>query len=107
MVQEKFLKGVLNLSERQQIPVLWSFSNKPAMTIDQLIEASTRSGIAISPSWSPMKGGNFRNRLVKEDRMFVEEGKIGKMPKYKLSASGRMKVAWILEQIESKKAKKK
>jgi len=61
------------------------------MTVEEFLDASSRAGVTIAPSYSPKKGGNFRNRLVKQDKMFVEDGRVDKMPKYKLSAAGKLK----------------
>jgi ribosomal protein S8E len=90
-IPEQSLEKILTLKEREQIPILWSFSSKQSMTVDEFLAASSTAGVSISPSYSPTKGGNFRNRLVKQDKMFVEDGKLGKVSKYKLSAAGKLK----------------
>jgi len=85
------LEKILALKEREQIPILWSLSSQQSMTVDEFLDASSKAGVTIAPSYSPAKGGNFRNRLVKQDKIFVEDGKLGKIPKYKLSAAGKLK----------------
>jgi hypothetical protein len=85
------LERILALKEREQIPILWSLASKPTMSVDEFLAASSRAGVTIAPSYSPTKGGNFRNRLVKQDKMFIEDGKVGKVPRYKLSAAGKLK----------------
>ena len=90
-ITEQYLEKILALKEREQIPILWSLSSQQSMTVDEFLAASSRAGVSIAPSYSPTKGGNFRNRLVKQDKMFVEDGKLGKVPKYKLSAAGKFK----------------
>jgi hypothetical protein len=91
-IPDQHLERILALKERDQIPILWHLRAKPSMTVDEFLRASSNAGIAISPSYSPSKGGNFRNRLVKEDKMFVEDGLKGKVPRYKLSSIGKIKI---------------
>jgi hypothetical protein len=90
-ITDQSLEKILALKERERIPILWSLSSQQSMTVDEFLAASSRAGVSIAPSYSPTKGGNFRNRLVKQDKVFVEDGKLGKVPKYKLSAAGRLK----------------
>ena len=99
-IPQKSLEKILSLKEREQIPILWSLSSKPSMTVDEFLSLCEKAGITIPPSYSPTKGGNFRNRLVKEDKMFVEDGKVGKVSMYKLSAAGRLKAQKFLEDSE-------
>jgi len=95
-IPEHSLEKILALKEREQIPILWSLSSQQSMTVDGFLTACEKAGVTISRSYSPTKGGNFRNRLFKEDKMFVEDSKAGKVPKYKLSAAGRLKAQKFL-----------
>ena len=90
-IPEHSLEKILALKEREQIPILWSLSSAQSMTVDEFLSACSDAGVTISQSYSPTKGGNFRNRLVKQDKMFLEDGKVGKVPRYKLSAAGKLK----------------
>ena len=96
-IPEHSLEKILALKEREQIPILWSLASAQSMTVDEFLQACTRAGVTISQSYSPTKGGNFRNRLVKQDKMFLEDGKVGKVPRYKLSASGKLKVQKLFD----------
>lgn len=100
-VPDKLIGSILKLSERDRIPFLWSFSNEESMTVDEFLNSAKMAGFSFSRSWSPLEGGNFRNRLVREGNLFVESGKMGKVPLYKLSAAGKMKVGWIREKFQS------
>ena len=90
-IPEQSLGKILALRERERIPILWSLSSQQSMTVDEFLSASSKAGVAVAPSYSPAKGGNFRNRLLKQDKMFIEDGKLGKVPKYRLTAAGKLK----------------
>ena len=100
------LEKISSLDERTRIPAIWHFSNKPSMTVNEFLSAAAKKGIGLSPSWSPREGGNFRNRLVKEDKMFAEDGNEGKTTRFKLTELATIKVKKTLSELKTAKVDK-
>lgn len=98
------LEKLSPLDERTRIPVIWYFSSKPSMTVNEFLIAAAKDGVGLSPSWAPSEGGNFRNRLVKKDNMFAEDGQDGKTTRYRLTELAAIKVKKTLAELKTTKA---
>jgi len=94
-LKEDLVNFVSGLGDSDKIPILWSFSDREWMKVDEFLAAAAEAGISIARSWSPKQGGNFNNRLFKERKLFVKKGE-GKEAMYKLSAEGKQKVKELL-----------
>jgi len=97
------LEKILQLEEMARIPVMWYFSSKPSMTVNEFLSAAAKKGVPLSSSWSPSAGGNFTTRLVNKDKMFVAEGKVGRTTKFRLTDLGLLKVEKTLAELKSGK----
>jgi hypothetical protein len=99
-IPQEFIEGVKELDERTRFSIIWSFSNRPRMTIKEFLIACAKKGFALSSSWLPSEGGNFRGRLVNEDRMFHDVEKVGRELVWELTDVGRLKVMRELEKLK-------
>jgi hypothetical protein len=95
-IPEGILSQVMELDDREKIPVLWHFSSKKSMTISEFIMAASRKGFNFSKSYLPSQGGNFTNRLVNEDGVLARDGKVAQSYLFKLTDVGRLKVQKVV-----------
>lgn len=102
-VPEETIDQIERLDERIKFPILWHYSSKPIMTVEEFLNACSDKGFSLSPSWLPSAGGNFKNRLVKEDKMFREADKLGKNKTYTLTDIGKLKIKRELQKIKPTK----
>ena len=98
-VPSELIEGILKLEERIRFPILWHFSNIQRMTVKDFLIACTKKGFGLSSSWLPSAGGNFKGRLVTEDKMFYEDGKIGSQTAWLLTDVGKVKIKKELEKM--------
>lgn len=102
-IPENLIEPLMEIDERSQIPILWSFSSHPIMDIESFIHSCSEKGFLLSPSWLPSTGGNFKNRLVKEDKMLTDaKTKINGKKAWKLTDVGKIKLKRILSKISKK-----
>ena len=102
-VPENLIESLLKLDERKLIPILWSFSSQPIMKVEDFINACFEKGFMLSTSWLPSAGGNFKTRLIKEDKMMTEiKLKIKGKKSWKLTDVGKMKIKKILIEMGKK-----
>lgn len=102
-IPDDLIESIMKLDERQQIPILWSFSSQPVMSVENFITACSEKGFLLNPSWLPSAGGNFKNRLVKEDRKLTDaKVKIGGKKTWKLTDIGKIKIKKELASITKK-----
>ena len=101
-VPEEIVDQITGLDERVRFPILWYYSSKQIMTVEEFLNACSDKGFSLSSSWLPSAGGNFKNRLVREDKMFREAEKIGKNKAWTLTDIGRLKIKRELQNIKSK-----
>lgn len=95
------IESILKLEERIRFPILWHFSNHEKMTIKDFLMACAKKGFTLSSSWLPSAGGNFKGRLVNEDKMFHEAGKIGNQTAWALTDVGKLKIMKELEKLKA------
>ena len=93
----------MKLEERIRFPILWYHSTKQIMTVEEFLTVCADKGFSLNTSWLPSAGGNFKNRLVNEDKMFKEVNKVGKNKTWSLTDIGKLKVKRVIQNIKSKK----
>lgn len=99
-VLEDMLSKIEKLDEKEKFPVLWSFSSKPIMTVDEFLSECAEKGFTLSPSWLPRAGGHFSQTLVKRMKMFHKVGKSGNKSTWKLTDIGKLKVKQIIKKLK-------
>ncbi|MEC4847667.1 MAG: hypothetical protein RI100_00565 [Nitrosarchaeum sp.] len=102
-IPENLIESLMKLDERQLIPILWSFSSNPIMNIEGFIQSCGEKGFLLNSSWLPSVGGNFKNRIVKEDRMLTDaKTTINGKKAWKLTDVGKIKLNKILSELSKK-----
>lgn len=100
-IPENLIEPVMKLDERKRIPILWSFSSQSVMTVEGFLNVCADKGFGLSPSWLPSAGGNFHNRLVKEDKMLTSDKlKIKGKKTWKLTDVGKLKIKKELSKLD-------
>lgn len=100
-IPTELIDAVQKLDERIRFPILWYFSNQKRMAVKDFLLACARKGVSLSSSWHPSAGGNFKKRLVGEDKMFHEDGKVGGQTAWKLTDVGELKVTKEIERLHA------
>jgi len=102
-IPENLIEPLMAIDERRQIPILWSFSSQPIMDVESFIETCSEKGFLFGSSWLPSAGGNFKNRIVKEDKMLTDAKiKINGKKAWKLTDVGKVKLKRIIADISKK-----
>lgn len=99
-VPSNLISIVENLDDRLKIPILWSFSSKPAMSVGEFLTTSAAQGFSISSSWHPSSGGQFATKLVNADKMFHTVKSEGKEKIWELTTVGKLKIANELKKLK-------
>lgn len=100
-IPENLIEPIMELDERKRIPILWSFSSQLVMTIEDFLNICADEGFGLNSSWLPGAGGNFNNRLVKEDKMFTSSKlKINGKKTWKLTDVGKLKIKKELSKLD-------
>ena len=100
-ITENLIEPIMELDERKRFPILWSFSSHSVMTIEDFLNICADKGFGLKPSWHPSAGGNFNNRLVKEDKMFTSgKLKINGKKTWKLTDVGKLKIKKELSKLD-------
>lgn len=99
-IPQELIEEILKLEERIRIPVLWYFSTRQKMTVKDFLMACARKGLTLNSSWHPSAGGNFKRRLINEDKMFHETEKVGRDAILELTDIGRLKIMKELEKLK-------
>ena len=102
-VPEKFVDDIIKMDERSRFPILWYFSTKQIMSVKEFLNICSETGFSLSPSWLTSAGGNFSNRLVKEDKMFRKAKKENGELLWELTDIARLKIKRQVNEFESKK----
>jgi hypothetical protein len=105
-IPESIKEVILSLPERKRIPLLWNFSTKKSMTIREFLEAAAKNNIPLSHTWLPSEGSNFAKRIVRDEKMLEEDGKVGREIKYKIGDVGNLKIRKIIAEIEAQKERR-
>lgn len=98
-VPNELVEKITTLDERVRMPLLWYFSNRHSMTVKEFLMACAKKGFSLSASWLPSTGGNFKNRLVNEDKMFREANKIGREIVWDFTDVGKLKIMKEIEKL--------
>lgn len=102
-IPEEIIENITNLDERIQFPILWYFSTQPIMSVNEFLNACADKGLTLNPSWHTSAGGNFKNRLVKEDKMFTQVKNIESKEKvWKLTDVGKLKIKKQVNDLRKK-----
>ncbi len=101
-VPEKIIDDVIKMDERFRFPTLWYFSTKQIMSIKEFLNVCSETGFSLNPSWLPSTGGNFNNRLVKEDKMFRKVKKENGEQTWELTDMARLKIKRKISEFGSK-----
>lgn len=92
-IPENLIGPIMKLDERKRIPILWSFCSQSVVTIENFLNICADKRFGLNSSWLPGVGGNFKNRLVKEDKMFTSDKlKINGKKTWKLTDVGKLKI---------------
>lgn len=89
------------IDERTRFPILWFYSTKPVMSVKEFLTLCAKKGFSLNTSWLPSVGGNFASKLVKEDKMFKEEGKEGGEKLWAMTDLGRIRIQQEIHKLES------
>jgi len=101
-IPENLIEPIMELDERKRIPILWSFSSQSVMTIEDFLNICADKGFGLGPSWLPSAGGNFKNRLVEEDKMFTSgKLRINNKKTWKLTDVGKLKIKKELSNLDN------
>jgi hypothetical protein len=95
-VPKELFPEIMKLDDREKIPVFWYYSSRKSMTVSEFLMAASKKGFNFAPSYLPSKGGNFANRLAKEDGVLARDGKQRRPQKFKLTDVGILKVQKII-----------
>jgi len=101
-IPEEMIENITDLDERTQFPIIWYFSTIPILTVSEFLNACADKGLSLSPSWHTSAGGNFKNRLVKEDKMFTSIKTKNHEKKWKLTDVGKLKIKKLLNELQKK-----
>jgi len=102
-IPEDLIEPLLELDERKQIPILWSFSSQAVMVMADFIDVCAEKGFILSQSWLPSAGGHFKAILVKKDKMLTETKlKINGKKTWKLTDVGKIKIRKEISKITKK-----
>jgi len=99
-VPEESMSKIENLDEKKKFPVLWSFSSKPIMTVEEFLSECAEKGLTLKPYWLPTAGGHFSKTMVKDGKMLHKVGKSGNKTTWKLTDMGKLKVKQILKELK-------
>jgi len=100
-IPQELLPKIMKLEEREKIPVIWSYASRNSMTISEFLVAASKKGFNFSPSWHPSQGGNFTNRLLKQDGVFARDGKQSTAWKFMLTDVGLLKVQKTISELSN------
>lgn len=89
--------------EKIKFALLWSYSTKPVMTINEFLKVCSSTGFTLSPSWHTSTGGYFASQLVSGDKMFRQKGKRGKEKLWELNDVAKLKINAEIRKLERSK----
>ena len=98
-IPKNLLIKIMDLDVKKQIPILWSFSSNPVMTVAAFLEICVRKGFVLSHSWLPSAGGAFSTNFVKKGWFQEVKVKGDKSKHWKLTVAGNLKIAKIIKDL--------
>jgi len=100
-VPENILLKVTELDEKEQIPILWFFSDKSIMTVKEFLESCVTKGFTLSHSWLPSAGGYFSATFVKKGIFHEVKVRVkGNEKHWKLTDIARFKIKKKIKELE-------